>query len=148
MKLAVYNFNKPRNAFKWDAENEKKMLLEEIKEFAEATDAADRLDALVDTMYVWEGTQMKALFNGEVLSDTFCKGVENAIYMMEEIVRDEINVTFDVFSEIMRKASKIVCDANALKPYKLNGAGKVEKADDTPNATELIRNMLKHYQVA
>jgi len=146
MQLAVYNFNKPRNGFKWDAANEQKMLQEEIKEFADATTVAERLDALIDTMYVWEGTKMKALFNSEVLSETFRNGVESAIQMMYEIVKQELNASYDVFPEIIRRATKIVCDANALKPYKLDEKGKVKKGADTPNATKQIEEMIRQYQ--
>ena len=146
MLLAIYNFNRPRNKFEWNPVNEKDMLSEEIKEFFDATSVAERLDARVDTGYVWEGTKMKAVANAEVLSETFKEGIETAIELFDSILMEELDLNTIEYRGVLAKAMKIVCDANALKPYEKDGKGKVKKNKDTPNATKLIEQMLKRHR--
>ena len=144
MYVAVYEFNKARNQFAFNAEHEQKMFNEEKKEFYEANSLAERVDALVDCKFVALGTQMKMDANG-ILKAPY----HNDVYLMENILREEIegisNEVFGChdgrFEKIMRKAETIVCQANELKTKQLDKNGKVIKGD-IPNATELIAKMI------
>ena len=148
---AIYDFNQIRNQFKFSEKLEIEMWEEEKREFYDATTLAERVDAYCDCRYVSIGTSMKMDANGIRVCP-----YNSDVYMLEEIIREEIDGAnygnnggtmtscyggkTDV---ILRKAMKIVCDANALKLNQLNKDGKVEKQADLPNATELIAKMIE-----
>ncbi len=145
---AIYDFNQVRNKFKFDEKLEQDMYAEEKREFYDAETLAERVDAYCDCKYVAFGTSMKMDANAVRLwpyqSDEF---------LMEQVIREEVDGTDYSHNNvgscsgnktdiILRKAMKIVCDANALKLNQLNKDGKVEKQADLPNATELIAKMI------
>ncbi len=133
----VYEFNKIRNGFEYNVELESKMLKEEITEFFEADSLAERVDAYIDTEYVYFGTEMK----------TIAAGVENgfddlylrAKNMMQNIIAEEVG--YENLEVIITKARKIVCDANAIKGKKLVD-GKVSKENYNIDATSQISKMI------
>ncbi len=140
MYVEVLKFNKERNQLVWDMNNELKMLKEEIQEFWDAETVAERLDALVDTEYVWIGTQIKASYNTVAIPDGLASGIEGSISLMEEYLQEELG---DKIYECLGKAREIVCRANAHKGKELDKDGKVMKDGKVPNATKDIALMIE-----
>lgn len=124
MIVEVTQFNKQRNKLTIDMNLEGAMLLEEIKEFWDAETVAERLDALVDTEYVWYGTRIKASYNGISLPPETRVAIEESIHLMFTYLQEELGAHFHT---CYSSAKKIVCEANALKGQKLNEDGKVLK---------------------
>jgi len=146
MRVEVIEFNKNRNKFKLDTNLEINMLEEEIQEFFNATDTAERLDAYIDTKYVYIGTQAKTMYNGYTIDDTIRKWIDSSIKFMEDTLIEEVG--FNNFKTIVKKAEKIVCNANALKGKKLDNNGKVVKDEaykEAIDATQQIREMIKKH---
>lgn len=157
MLLHVFEFNKKRNGFKYDGSLEILMYGEEVREFFDATNLAERFDALVDCQYVRLGTQLKMQRNGISLWP-YNYDVE---YTMEELIRSELKEQFvpfssfgstqcsdreDLFSKLLTYSQKIVCKANQIKGSKLDENGKVLKDDaykERINATKQIALMLE-----
>lgn len=142
MIIAVAEFNKKRNGLEFKEELEASLLAEEIKEFWDATTTAERLDALVDTEYVWEGTRIKASYNGFFIQDYTRSYVDDSISLMHSYLQDELGSNF---YDCYGNAKKIVCNANAIKGSKLDDNGKVKKDDEynrKVNATEQIKEMI------
>ena len=138
MIIAVTAFNKPRNELVLKIELEGNMLLEEIKEFWDATTIAERLDALVDTEYVWIGTRIKHSYNGMAISVDMIRGVEDSIRLMQEYLNEELG---DNYYECYTEAKKIVCQANEIKGSKLDDDGKVEKSDEYKRAVDATKRI-------
>lgn len=138
---SVFEFNKKRNNFDLDLELEAKMLKEELKEFFDGEDLADRLDAYVDYMYVALGTGMKVCKH-QAKSDkvnSWLQDISANIEYLDKLVFNE-----GVSADNIEKAKKIVCYCNAFKGTELDENGKVKKVHGTiPDATELIRMMLE-----
>ena len=137
MLKPVYDFNKVRNKFKYDANLEIKMYQEEVKEFFDAKSLAERVDAIVDCEYVRYGTLMKMAYNGLNAAELPYPTQEG---LMIEILIDEIG-SIELFQVIMDKARKIVADANAVKGKKLID-GKVSKEGYSVDATKQISDMI------
>ncbi len=143
MKLAVYKFNQQRNNFDFDIELEAKMLTEEVVEFFDADDLADRMDAYVDVEYVWQGMQMKMMKASQAMPEPIHKWITDFKAMAISIMREELGGYSDKeFYGYIAKAKDIVSRANAAKGNKLAG-GKVSKENFGIDATQLIRDMLK-----
>ena len=139
----VVEFNKRRNQLKWDLDLELKMLREEIREFWEAETIAERVDAFVDTEYVWFGTKVKASYNTIALHKDLTKSVEDSLTLMQEYLFKELN---SKVWEVIENARKIVCKANALKGSKLDKDGKVLKDEaykEAIDATKQIALMIE-----
>jgi hypothetical protein len=146
MLVEILDFNKKRNNFDLVLELEISMLKEEIQEFFDATTLAERIDAYVDTEYVFIGTKMKCAYNGYKINPDLVVWVDESLALMEEILNEMIG-TGRLKNKIMNKARKIVADINALKVSELDENGKVKKQKDLPNATEEIAQMLEDYEV-
>ncbi len=140
--LNVYTFNQGRNQFKLDEENEMRMLSEEITEFYEAKDLAERIDAIMDVKYVWNGTKMKYNANFKCIPEITTQLTEEFLAISSAIIVQEMNNNESGARKIMNDSWKIVCDANAMKSTNLDENGKVIKGN-IPNATEQIRSLLK-----
>jgi hypothetical protein len=139
---AVYEFNQKRNQFKLDDELEYSMIKEEIQEFYEAVTTAERIDAFCDVRYVYEGTQMKYNHNMREMDKLLSTVVDEFIAIANRILYEELGTTMP---DVMERAYKIVCDANALKGIAKDGNGKVVKDEaynEAINATEQIAGML------
>lgn len=153
----VYDFNKMRNKFEWDAELEKEMYQEECREFFDANSMAERLDAVVDCQYVRLGTELKMAANGIKVMPYV-----NRETVMHEILMVEISKKFstvdsysinnvscggpNIYEKVLKKAQKIVCEANELKGLAKSDNGKVLKDaayEYKINATVLISVMLE-----
>ena len=140
MILEVYKFNQARNGFKLDEKLEYAMLKEEVQEFFEAKTTAERLDAYIDTLYVYEGTNLKYAANFKELPE-WLTTIEDAIGIMYKVLIKELGNA--KLYEAIIKAKKIVCDANAIKGTKLDVNGKVAKDGFKINPTEQIAKMLE-----
>lgn len=127
MIIAVTDFNKKRNNLDFDMRLELNMLKEEIREFWDATTVAERLDALVDTEYVWLGTKIKASYNVEDIPEELSRNIGLAFNLMREYLYEELG---ELFNECYSNAKTIVCNANAIKGSKLDNYGKVIKDDE------------------
>ena len=152
----VYDFNQKRNQFEWDQELEKKMYKEECREFFDATTLAERLDAVVDCQYVRLGTELKMAANGITTMPYI-----NRESIMHELIQVELSKKFtpmsvygenaiqcgtNIYDKILKKAQKIVCEANELKGLAKSEDGKVLKDaayEEKINATVLIAAMLE-----
>jgi len=139
----VYEFNQKRNGFKLDTTLEVAMLKEEIQEFYEATTLAERIDAMVDVRYVYEGTQLKCNYNMEPMDESLTKVIGQFHRLSTTIVAQELGDNSQYLDKIMDKAWDIVCAANELKLNQLDENGKVVKQENLPNATVQIAEMLK-----
>ena len=147
----VLDFNKIRNKFDLDTRPmeggnlplEVKMLKEEIQEFYDAEDLAERVDAMIDVRYVYEGTQMKYNYNFVPMDKDITTVVGEFHRISTTIVAKELGNDAQHFDKIMDAAWIIVCDINALKVSELDGDGKVIKQESLPNATDAIREMLE-----
>ena len=139
---AVYDFNQKRNEFKLNEELERDMLVEEIKEFYDATKLAERIDAMIDVNFVYDGTIMKYNYNGMVVPEETTKIYAQFRQIAKEVVIEELGDDAQYFDKIMQSAWQIVCDINSQKTTNLRENGKVDKQADLPNATERIQEML------
>ena len=147
----VYKFNQVRNQFAFSTRAEAKFYEEEVREFFTATTFAERVDAYVDCAYVRLGTEMKMANSGKTTLPH-----ANREPLMYSILESEFAIGFHPYefnglacgeygklSSIIKKAQKIVCDANAMKPYELDENGKVTKDEKVMDATVLIHNMIQ-----
>jgi len=144
---AVRDFNKKRNGFELDYELEMNMLKEEIREFLDAEDLAEMVDAYVDVMYVFSGTRMKYSYGFRLLPEEFTLLVDEFESIAYEIMLEKVG-SKNTLNDIINKAKEIVANANAMKGTKLDENGKVFKDEEYKkaiDATEQIRNMLKEY---
>jgi len=138
MLIDVIEFNRKRNGFKLDVELELSMLKEEVQEFFDATTTAERLDAYIDTEYVYNGTKMKIAYNVAPVNPDLEKWIDDSLTLMYRVLKEE-----GIGDLTIANARKIVADINALKINKLDENGKVMKQEDLPNATEEIAKLLK-----
>ena len=146
MYIEVAEFNKKRNQLelpktdgKTNITNELLMIREEIREFWDATTVAERLDAYIDTKYVWLGTQIKASYNTSYIPDELYDGVGRTLRLMEDMLIDELE---DDFFKCEQLAEKIVCRVNSHKTNKKDENGKVIKGD-IEDATKSIALMIE-----
>ncbi len=158
MLIAVTEFNRKRNGLALFVENglnanvpaaqrntvgftnELKMLREEIREFWDAETVAERVDAFVDTEYVWLGTQVKCSYNTYSIPREIKDGIEVSLHLMERYLMEELN--YETYHRIINNARDIVCSANAEKGKNLDKDGKVTKDGFTRNATAEISAMI------
>ena len=145
--INVYKFNAKRNGFKLDEELEKKMLLEEIQEFYEATDMAERVDARLDVDYVFRGTMMKYNYAGKNVSPELFTLNQEFITVANAILIEEFGNNQQIQNKVLGDCWKIVCECNAMKTANLDENGKVRKEQEgmeleIPDATQLIREKL------
>ncbi len=139
----VLKFNLVRNKLNLDGELEVAMLQEEIQEFYDAIDLAERIDAMIDVRYVYEGTQLKYNYNMLPMDEELTKIVGQFHRLSTTLVAQELGDDSQYLDKIMDKAWDIVCEINALKVAELDENGKVIKQHDLPNATDAIREMLE-----
>lgn len=144
----VLKFNLRRNKLELDTKPgdqnlEVKMLKEEIQEFYDAETLAERIDAMVDVRYVYEGTQLKYNYNMMAMNEEITKIVGQFHRLSSTIVSQELGDDSQYLDKIMSAAWDIVCDVNELKVAELDADGKVIKQHDLPNATEKIAEMLE-----
>jgi len=143
MIIDVVNFNKKRNKLAWNDVLEIKMLDEEIREFWDATTVAERVDAYIDTQYVWIGTRVKASYNSVAINIDVRNTINQTLELMEDYLKEELGKHYDT---VIANAKKIVCSANELKGSKLNEDGKVikdEKYRAAIDATKSIALMIE-----
>jgi hypothetical protein len=140
--LSVYKFNQVRNGFTLDEQLEKDMLLEEIQEFYEGRDLAERVDARLDVDYVFRGTMMKFNFAGKNVSAELFTLQKEFITVANAVLVEEFGNNQQLMNKLMKDCWDIVCECNALKVAELDENGKVIKQHDLPNATDLIRAKL------
>ncbi len=133
-------FNKKRNQLKLNMKLELDMVREEIKEFWDAETVAQRLDALVDTEYVWLGTQMKASYNTFHLPDELVSSMRQTLGIMGDVLAEELGMHM---AECYHLARKIVCDINAMKGTDKTDEGKVTKDKKLRDATKEIALMIQ-----
>ena len=143
----VLTFNLRRNKLELDNRPGTKsleiaMLQEEIQEFYEAKDLAERIDAMIDVRYVYEGTQLKYNYNFIPMNEEITKVVGQFHRLSTTIVAQELGDDSQYLDKIMDKAWDIVCRINALKVGELDVNGKVIKQEGLPNATEAIADLL------
>ena len=146
----VLEFNMRRNKLELDVRPfggstmplEVAMLKEEIQEFYDAETLAERIDAMIDVRYVYEGSQLKYNYNFLVMDENITKIVGQFHRMSTTIVAQELGDDAQYLDKIMDKAWTIVCDVNAMKVAELDADGKVIKQKDLPNATEMIAELL------
>jgi len=161
MLIAVTEFNRKRNGLALFVENglnanvpaaqrntvgftnELKMLREEIREFWSAETIAERVDAFVDTDYVWLGTLVKCSYNTYSIPKEIKDGIEASLHLMSAYLTDELG---NACSEIIDNARDIVCSANAEKGKNLDKDGKVTKEGFTRDATAEISTMIADIQ--
>ena len=142
MLIDVVEFNSIRNGFKLDMKLEVNMLKEEIQEFFDAKTLAERVDAVTDVSYVYEGTKIKCAYNGFIVDENVDKWINSSVEMMLEILTHEIGSEAKM-AQILVKAQEIVAEINALKVSELDENGKVKKQHDLPNATVAISKMME-----
>jgi len=148
---AVLEFNLRRNKLELDTRPgegsvmplEIAMLQEEIKEFYDAKDLAERIDAMIDVRYVYEGTQLKYNYNFKPMDTNITKVVGEFHRLSTSLVAEELGDDSQYLDKIMNKAWEIVCRINALKVAELDANGKVIKQKDLPDATQEIRELLE-----
>jgi len=143
--LPVIEFNRKRNNFELDNRPEgleANMLKEGIQEFYEAETLAERIEAILDALYVYSGTKIKFIYNGLVINDKTIELFMVFLNMSLDIVEAELGDDSQYLDKIMDKAWDIVCEINAMKAAELDVNGKVIKQDDLPNATEKIAELL------
>ena len=145
----VLEFNLRRNKLALDTRPdgagrplEVAMLREEIQEFYEATTLAERIDAMIDVRYVYEGSQLKYNYNMLPMDEDLTKVVGQFHRISTTLVAKELGDDSQYLDKIMDKAWDIVCDCNAQKVAELDANGKVIKQEGLPNATVLIAEML------
>lgn len=141
----VLEFNIRRNKLELDTRVnglESQMLQEEIREFYEAKTLAERIDAMIDVRYVYEGTQLKYNYNMTPMCEKLTKVVGQFHRLSSTIVAQELGDDSQYLDKIMDKAWDIVCEVNAMKVAELDTDGKVIKQHDLPDATERIAEML------
>ncbi len=119
------------------------MLKEEIQEFWEAKTLAERIDAMIDVRYVYEGSQIKYNYNFLPMDEDITKIVGQFPRLSTTLVAAELGDNSQYLDKIMDKAWDIVCECNALKVAELDDNGKVIKQDGLPDATVLIAEMLE-----
>ena len=133
-------FNKKRNQLVLNMKLELDMVREEIKEFWDAETVAQRLDALVDTEYVWLGTQIKASYNTFHLPDELVSSMRQTLGIMGDVLAEELGMHM---AECYHLARKIVCDINAMKGTAKTEEGKVKKHKELRDATKEIALMIE-----
>jgi hypothetical protein len=143
----VYDFNQVRNEFELDEELEVNMLKEEVKEFYDALTLAERIDAMVDVRYVYEGTQMKYNAAFLPLPEEINKIVGQFHRISTTIVAEEMGDDSQFMDKILNKAWDIVCEINAEKINKRDENGKVMKQEGLRNATVEIAQMLEELEI-
>jgi hypothetical protein len=141
--LDVYKFNQTRNEFVLNEDLEWAMLKEEVAEFYEAESLAERIDAMVDVRYVFEGTQMKYNKAGKEFPEDMNRWIGQFHRLSTTIVAEELGDNSQFMEKILNKAWKIVCEINATKPTDKDDMGKVVKFAQTRNATKEIAEMIK-----
>jgi len=148
----VLNFNIKRNKLALDIRPkdeegtmplEVKMLKEEIQEFYDATTLAERIDAMIDVRYVYEGTQLKYNYNFMAMDKNITLIVGEFHRYSSTIVAQELGDDSQYLDKIMDKAWDIVCDCNEQKVLDMDIDGKVMKQADLPDATKLIAELLE-----
>ena len=161
MLIAVTKFNRERNGLALFIENglnanipvaqrntagftnELKMLREEIREFWDAKTVAERVDAFVDTEYVWLGTKVKCSYNTYSIPTEIEAGIADSLNIMSHYLLEELG---EEYHKIINKARDIVCSANAEKGKNLDKDGKVTKEGFTRDATAEISTMIADTQ--
>jgi len=141
----VLEFNLRRNQLELDTKPEGlefTMIKEEIQEFYEAMNLAERIDAMIDVRYVYEGTQLKYSYNCLPMDENLTKVVGQFHRISTTLVAEELGDDSQYLDKIMDAAWKIVCDINALKVAELDSNGKVIKQEGLPDATQKIRELL------
>jgi len=138
----VLEFNLKRNQLKLNSSLEVNMLREEIQEFYDAETLAERIDAMVDVRYVYEGTQLKHNYHMLPMSKDITTVVGEFHRISSTIVSQELGDDAQYLDKIMTKAWDIVCEINAMKVSELDENGKVVKQKNLPDATEHIDQLL------
>ena len=142
---SVLELNRQRNKLELDARVnglEQQMLKEEIREFFDAESLAERIDAMIDVRYVYEGTQLKYNYNFIAMDESITKVVGQFHRLSTTLVAQELGDDSQYLDKIMDKAWDIVCEVNAMKLDDLDVDGKVIKHDELPNATARILELL------
>jgi len=149
LRQRTVEWNMKRNKLEYDVKLERKMLHEEFREFMEAETLVDRLDAFVDFMFVFIGTEAKYLYsinhmiNGEPLAHTDVQYLLNVDsyyeYMEQQVKHEVVNFLFDneiseyfcydVAGEVITKVYEIVLEANEQKTQ-VGADGKITKPAD------------------
>jgi len=140
MTSEVIEFNKKRNQLELNAKLEVDMIEEKIKKFFDATTVAERVDAYVDTTYVWIGTKAKYSYNRTAMNVDTERWIRMSIHLMADCLMEELGSDFP---EVMEAAKKIVCRVNMLKGETLAKNGKVLKGSEIPDATKEIALMIE-----
>jgi hypothetical protein len=140
MIIEIFEFNRQRNGLEYNEQLEKDMLLEEVREFWEAETVAERVDAYIDTIYVYKGSQIKASYNGKVLPTELADWVEYTISLMENFLRETLKKDTAI---VLHKALDIVIKANQLKGNALDENGKVFKDEEYKKAIDATKQIEK-----
>ena len=141
MHKAVYDFNQSRNNFELDMDLEIRMLKEEVQEFFAAKSLAERIDAIIDVDYVWQGTKMKCLNDMTLPAASLVEFIDKFLKMAMAIVIKELpsGITID---EAMVFAGKTVVRCNAAKGTTKDADGKINKENFGLDATAEIQAWL------
>ena len=137
---AIRVWNQERDNTKFDVKLEQKMLTEEFAEFFASNDLVDKLDAIADFIFVYEGTIYKILYNNVNISEyeDLIAMAQTLFVMMYEDLKKDIPKE-DILVEAMDKTLDIVIEANQQKGKTKNKEGKIQKPKDFVKPEERIK---------
>ena len=125
----IEKWNADRGNTKFDINLEKKMLSEEFAEFYQAEEAKDKLDAIVDFVFVLKGSEWKMTINKKFDSALYVFGGKLYSLMLDDLLKI-LDKSYDFMYNVLYDTMNIVVEANQQKGSKKDKDGKVIKPKD------------------
>lgn len=148
---AIQLWNKERGSTKYSKYLEYKMLSEEFAEYFEAKELVDKLDAIADFIFVYEGTLYKAYLSNlpEDIVERLTYDCAQMFSIMFENLVDTLQLEHDglIFNVILETLD-IVIEANQQKSANKNVDGKITKpADFVPPEKTIKEQVIDKYKL-
>ena len=126
--IAITDWNKQRNNLECVTSLEEAMLYEELREYFDATELVDKLDAVCDYLFVGVGTTVKGAFCGNSFIPQFADDLEVILSDFAGRCAGE-GMALEAIGPLISDGLSTVIDANAKKLADKLANGKIAKPE-------------------
>ena len=141
----IVDWNKERNNFELDSNLEINMLAEEAKEYFEADNIVDRMDAVCDLIFVAVGTLTKSANAYHLAAKEIFSPIDFILSDFVGRVQSE-GITGDNFMPMLGDCLDAVISANESKGTEKDENGKVKKPEGFVPPEETIARIIAGYK--
>ena len=141
----IVDWNKERNEFELNSDLEVNMLMEEVKEYFDAEEYVDKMDAVCDTIFVAVGTLAKSAYGYHIATKEILSPLD---FVLTDFVGRTAKEGIDPqgFMPLVSDCLTAVIDANKEKGTEKDADGKVIKPEGFVAPEDRLAEIIENHK--